>query len=440
MKKILLFGAGKSATVLIHYLLKNAVKEGWQLVVVDADLSLAESKIGDSPSGKAISFDILNEEKRRMEIEKADIVISLLPPTLHFLVAKDCLSFRKNLLTASYVDEQIKSLEKEIEKSGLLFLCEAGLDPGIDHMSAKKMLDEIFESGGKVYSFLSHCGGLVAPESDDNPWHYKISWNPRNVVMAGKNGATYKENNSITKLDYKEIFGAERLVTIPGYEMMAWYPNRDSIPYATLYELENCKTFIRTTLRHPDFIKGWRTIIELGLTNEEKCIETEGKTVAEFFNEIFEKTPYKTTAQFETVNKGNDIIEQLNFLGLKDDKTRINKGLCSAADVLQFLLESRLALLPQDKDLVVMMHELEFTKDERRFKRTATMLVTGENNRETAMAKTVGLPLGICTKLILNGTLKTTGLQVPVLKEIYEPVLIELENNGICFIEKEEQL
>src|SRR5258708_1166566 len=215
MKKILLFGAGKSATVLIEYLLENAEKEGWQLIVVDANLDLVKTKIGNSPTGFALSFDISNGEERKKYINDADIVISLLPPALHYIVAKDCVELKKNLLTASYVDDAIKNLQPEIAKRQLLFLCEMGLDPGIDHMSAMKMINEIHSKGGRVISFQSHCGGLVAPESDNNPWRYKVSWNPRSVVLAGKAGARYKENGEEKRLTYENLFVPNLIIQPP---------------------------------------------------------------------------------------------------------------------------------------------------------------------------------------------------------------------------------
>ncbi|MEJ7913600.1 MAG: saccharopine dehydrogenase C-terminal domain-containing protein, partial [Chitinophagaceae bacterium] len=258
MKKILLFGAGKSATVLIDYLLRHSLSENWMLTLVDANILLAKSKIGHALGGRAVSFDINNDSERRSHISRADIVISLLPPALHFLVAKDCLSHKKNLLTASYIDASMKELEVNIKESGLLFLCEMGLDPGIDHMSAKKLIDSIHEEGGKIVSFMSHCGGLVAPRSDSNPWHYKISWNPRNVVMAGKNGAVFKQNGVVISLTYKDLFSEKRFVKMQQGEDLCWYPNRDSLPYMSVYGLEDCPTFIRTTLRHPDFMYGWK--------------------------------------------------------------------------------------------------------------------------------------------------------------------------------------
>ena len=503
MKNILLFGAGKSATVLIHYLLQNAASENWQLTLVDVNLEMAKEKIGSSPFGKAVSFDINKEEERKKHIEAADIIISLMPPTLHFLVAKDCLRYKRNLLTASYVDEQMRSLGKDIEENGLLFLCEMGLDPGIDHMSAKSMIDEIHGEGGTIHSFVSHCGGLVAPESDNNPWHYKISWNPRNVVMAGKAGALYKQDGEIVELNYEDLFGQKRYVPVPSHEVLCWYPNRDSLSYIPVYGLQETATFIRTTLRHPDFVYGWKNVIDLKLTSEKDMYETDNRTLAGFFKEHMEKNGFsawleqKLHEQFdatkslltELVNlveleqqadekgiekpeefmlvddKGDlkevDIddlkinaaatladrmhdasltLKQLFYLGMDDENTLINKGRCSAADILQLALEKKLALQSGDKDMIIMLHEIEFSRDEQHYKSTSTLLLKGDDDVHTAMAKTVGLPLGIAAKFILNGRIATKGLHIPITKEIYEPVLEELERYGIVFREDRQKL
>ena len=496
MKKILLFGAGKSATVLIDYLLQNAGKEDWQITVVDADLQLAKSKIGASTHGRALSFDIKNDIERKRNIEESHIVISLLPPALHYVVAQDCVELKKDLLTASYVDEQIKNLRSKIENNNLLFLCEMGLDPGIDHMSAMKMIDEIHSQNGHIISFQSHCGGLVAPESDDNPWRYKISWNPRSVVLAGKSGAHYKENAEEKRLPYEELFNPDRIIEIPGLGYMSWYPNRDSLTYASLYNLQEAETFIRTTLRYPDFMYGWRNVIELKMTDETPKYETTGRALYEVFKEHMDSHGFgewleqkltdrfsqtkemlsnlvklmevekeakeeelEIPEEFMTVDEKGNITEieldevknraasflaykmheanltlkQLFFLGLDDKETIVNKGFCSAADVLQFALEEKLALKPDDKDMIVMMHEIKFIVQGSESTVTSLLIVKGEDNVRTAMAKTVGLPLGIATKLILNGTIKLKGLHIPTRKEIYEPVLKELEEYGIQF-------
>ena len=503
MKSILLFGAGKSATVLIDYLLENAINEDWHLIVVDADLALAQSKIGNAQAATAVSFDITNTSERIRYIEKADIVISMLPPFLHIEVAKDCVAFQKNLLTASYVDDAIRELQPEIEKSKLLFLCEMGLDPGIDHMSAMKIIDEIHAKNGKVVSFQSHCGGLVAPESDDNPWHYKISWNPRNIIMAGKSGAHFKENGKEVNLKYEELFTADRQVHIPDLGTLSWYPNRDSLSYTTLYGLEDAPTFIRTTLRHPDFMYGWKNVIDLKLVDEELQYATDGKTLQEVFKEHMDKNGFgewltqqlsdrfeETKGMMETLMKlmeaeneaeqtgkhipdtfmtadakgnleeveidevkntaasilaqkmheANLTLKQLFFLGLDDKDTEVNKGLCSAADILQFAVERKLALRPYDKDMIVMLHEIEYELEGKKIVINSSLVVKGENNLRTAMAKTVGLPLGIAAKNILNGKIKLTGLHIPTVKEIYEPVLAELETYNVKFDERKREL
>ncbi|MBS1607790.1 MAG: saccharopine dehydrogenase NADP-binding domain-containing protein [Bacteroidetes bacterium] len=442
MKKILLFGAGKSATVLIDYLLSIAAEEKWFITIVDADLKLAQSKIGNSGFAKAVSFDINNETERGSAVSTADIVISLLPPALHFLVAKDCLLYSKNLLTASYVDDKIKELKEEIENKQLLFLCEMGLDPGIDHMSAMRIIDDIHAKGGAVVSFKSHCGGLVAPESDDNPWHYKISWNPRNIVLAGKAGAVFKEEDKKITIAYDKIFENCPEINVEGLPVLAYYPNRDSLNYATLYGLEETSTFIRTTLRYASFCRGWDVICHLGLTDTEDDI-TKYETISEWFHDKLRGIELRKMDWLEYLqlyvneNYHTEITEQVDYLGLFEIVRLPNAAKCSA-DVLQNLLEAKLVLKPGDKDMIVMLHEIKYTKDEKIYEIRSSLVVKGENSLRTAMAKTVGLPLGIAAKLILKGKINQPGLHIPVVKEIYEPVLKELELQNIHFVEKQE--
>ena len=498
MKFILVLGAGKSATCLIEYLVKESYSNKWDLTIADGNVELAKSKLGNAPIGKAVGVNIENSEERRALIEKADIVVSLLPPHLHALVAKDCVATRKHLLTASYVDDEIKSLESEIKKHGLIFLCEMGLDPGIDHMSAMHIIHRIREEGGKINSFRSHCGGLVAPESDDNPWHYKISWNPRNIVMAGKAGATFKENGAIQVMTYPDLFDANRVVDVADLGYLAWYPNRDSLSYIPLYHLEEAETFVRTTLRYPEFCFGWRNVIDLKLTDETPEYDTDGMNLQQFFQLHFNKYGFsewlekQLTARFSQtkqlleklqqlleaeqeveevdrqelqefmmiddngelldinidkvktqaaatvagqMHEANLSMKQLFYLGMDDNKTQINKGKCSALDVLQFAVEKKLSLKPEDKDMIVMLHEFEYTVKKKKKSLRSLLIVKGEDSLRTAMAKTVGLPLGIAVKLIMQGKIKSSGLHIPTLPEIYEPVLEELEENGIKFQE-----
>jgi saccharopine dehydrogenase-like NADP-dependent oxidoreductase len=503
-KHILLFGAGKSATVLIDYLKDLSSKEGYKVTIADSNLQSVQKKAGEQPNIFAVAVDVTNADERQQQIQTADVVISLMPPQLHNLIALDCLQFKKHLLTASYVDEELKKLATEIKESDILFLCEMGLDPGIDHMSAMHLIDDIKNKGGKIISFKSHCGGLVAPESDDNPWHYKISWNPRNIVMAGKAGAHYKENNEEVQLSYEKLFSAEHHVNVPGLGNYSYYANRDSLSYIPLYDLDDISTFIRTTLRHPDFCFGWKNIVDLKLTDEEKVYDTNGLSVSDFFKQHFERHGFSEwltqllstrleyakkmmeqlmnlmQAEQEAIDEGekpeddfmmidedgklttlnvdevksraaesvavqmheaNLTLKQLFFLGLNDDII-IDKGLCSAADVLQFILETKLALQPHDKDMIIMLHEIEYESPHRLkgsnnkiSKITSCLVVKGEDNIHTAMAKTVGLPLGIAAKLILEEKITETGLHIPVLPSIYNPVLKELRQNGIIFNE-----
>jgi saccharopine dehydrogenase (NADP+, L-glutamate forming) len=443
MKSILLFGAGKSATVLIDYLLANAEKENWTVTVVDADITLAKSKIGSSSSTKAISFDINNAGERNKLISESDIVISLLPPALHTIVAKSCIEKNKNLLTASYIDKEIKKLKSEIANRQLLFLCEMGLDPGIDHMSAMKLIDHIHAEGGKINSFKSHCGGLVAPESDDNPWHYKISWNPRNILLAGKAGAVFNSNGETVKVPYGFIFSDCPGVSVPGLDDLVYYPNRDSLSYMPTYGLEETATFIRTTLRHPHFCRAWNYIVKASLTDEESfndIIDVKNARINDWAKKtITTKTGAENFDEFlELYVKEEDrmLVKQLfEFLGLFS-KEKIPANAKSSADVLQTLIEKKLALKPGDRDMIVMLHEIEYRAGSSESAVRSSLVVKGEDSLRTAMAKTVGLPLGIAAKLILNGTIRLKGLHIPVNKEIYEPVLKELEEYGIKFHEE----
>lgn len=490
-KDILLFGAGKSATVLIDYLIKTVQQNNWLLTVADNDYQLALSKINNADNTETIQASADDEAKRKELIQKADIVISMLPPALHYLIALDCIEYGKHLLTASYVDDKIKALQQQIESKGLLFLCEMGLDPGIDHMTAMQMIDNIHEQGGKIVSFKSHCGGLIAPESDDNPWRYKISWNPANIVAAGKAGADYKDNNNLIHLKYEDVFANPQLVEIPGLGNYAWYANRDSVSYMDLYKLHKTSTFIRTTLRHPDFFNGWKSIVDLHLTSTEDMYDTDGMSVADFFQQHFAKYNFderlkellqETLASSKSAvenmidvlneagkkekqnvlvvdNNGeltamdadelaaqttevitdrmrqvNVLLKQLFYLGIQDEAL-INKGRLSAAQVLQFILEQKLALQPNDKDMIIMMHETEYELNGEMHQYKSWLVLKGDDALRTAMAKTVGLPLGIAARLILENKITTRGLHIPVSAEIYAPVLQELARQGIRFEE-----
>lgn len=434
MKTILLFGAGKSSSVLIEYLLRQAPQHGFSLRVIDADASLANAKVGGASHGSALGFDIMDTALREPEIERADLVISLLPPQLHQVVAIDCLRLKKHLLTASYVNEELQAMKCEIASNNLLFLCEMGLDPGIDHMSAMALLNDITQRGGMVHSFVSHCGGLVAPESDTNPWHYKISWNPRNVVTAGQAGALYRLQGKDIRLSYEQLFERENTVEVAGLGRYAWYPNRDSLSYLSLYGLQRVDTFIRTTLRHPDFIKGWKNLLQLSLTHDEPSYTLPNATLSEAFAHHFAKSGAETKVT-ELREKDPLFDTQLQFLGADADKTPLGTSVFTPALLLQRALEKKLLLQEGDRDMIIMLHEIAYTISGENREVVSQLVVKGEDQIRTAMAKTVGLPLAMAAILLLQDKIALRGLQIPTHREIYEPVMQALKKEGIAFSE-----
>ena len=429
---ILIIGAGKSATVLIQYLQQKALENDWYILLADGDEAIAKNKWNNAPNGTALGIDIENNLDRQNLVQKADIVVSMMPAQLHFLVAKDCLQFGKPLFTASYVDDNMRSIASEIEAKQLLFLCEMGLDPGIDHMSAMAIIDEIHQKGGKITSFKSHCGGLVAPESDDNPWHYKISWNPRNIILAGKAGAIYLENGATISKDYSTIFEQAPVVDLPGIGHLAFYPNRNSLSYIDTYHLHGVKDFVRTTLRYPAFCIGWNAIVQLHLTDETVIDLAPNTTVKNWFESHIQQKGLEQI--LEKFTQDPAIKVQLEFIGLYEP-TPIPSQFNSNASILQWLLEGKWKLTATDKDLVVMLHEIEYSIGTRQFKLDSSMVLTGEDAINTAMATTVGLPLAMGVCAYLKGEIKMTGLHIPIDAKIYQPILKSLAEEGIVFEE-----
>ncbi|NBX10644.1 MAG: saccharopine dehydrogenase [Chitinophagaceae bacterium] len=436
MKTILILGAGKSATVLIEFLLSQAPQFSWKVQVADANLSAAKLKIGTSMWGEGVKLDVTEDASRRELIGQADLVISLLPPHLHILVARDCLLLGRSLFTASYIDEEVKQLAAEIEKKGLLFLYEMGLDPGIDHMSAMALVDEIKSKGGNILSFISHCGGLVATDSDNNPWHYKISWNPSNVVQAGKNGALYRWNSKTVQLNTEELFAEIRPATIQHAESLAWYPNRNSLSYLELYGLDNITTFIRTTLRHPNFIKGWHRLVQLGFTQDNPIIVSRNTTYADLVQQFLAVNKFQI--DFNQMIENDDELAQLfQSLGFMDTDSIAQKNQYSPATFLQECLEKNLKMEEVDKDRVVMQHEIIYELNGQKRQLVSTLDIEGADAIHTAMAKTVGLPLALAAVSFLKGELQMKGLKVPIHSTIYKAILPKLKALGIHFHESE---
>ncbi|MFM2117956.1 MAG: hypothetical protein RL316_1146 [Bacteroidota bacterium] len=432
-------GAGKSATVLIEYLLSEAPQYTWKVQVADANLAVAKLKVGSSSCGEGVELDVTEEAPRRTLISKADLVISLLPPSLHILVARDCLSLGRSLFTASYIDEEVRQLAAAIEEKELLFLYEMGLDPGIDHMSAMALVDEIKSKGGNILSFISHCGGLVASDSDNNPWHYKISWNPSNVVQAGKNGALYRLDNKTVKLNTEELFAEIRPVTIQLAESLAWYPNRNSLPYLELYGLNNIATFIRTTLRHPIFIKGWHRLVQLGFTQDNPILVNSNTTYANLVQQFLAVN--KSLSNFnQMIENDSELAQLFQSMGFMDTDSIAQKNEYSPVTFLQECLEKNLKMEAVDKDRVVMQHEIIYELNGQKKLLVSTLDIDGDDAMHTAMAKTVGLPLALAAVSFLKGEIKLKGLKVPIQPTIYKAVLPKLKALGIYFHESEIEL
>ncbi|MCF8367911.1 MAG: saccharopine dehydrogenase NADP-binding domain-containing protein [Bacteroidales bacterium] len=444
MKKILVLGAGLSTPTLISYLLKNSDVNGWQVTVGDISKEIAEQRINGHTNGKAIQFDVNDEEQRNSEIGHADIVISMLPARMHYLVAGTCLKFKKNMVTASYVSKEIKKLDTEARELGVLFLNEVGLDPGIDHMSAMQIIDSIKAEGGELVSFKSSTGGLVAPKFDNNPWNYKFTWNPRNVVLAGQGGAQLIKRGMYKYIPYHKLFTRLLTIDIDGYGEFEVYPNRDSLSYRTAYGIDNIPSMFRGTIRRPGFSKTWNTLVQLGVTDDSFVIEnSENLTYREFTNSFLRYDKVRTVedkfAEYVGIDSDSFSMYKIRWLGLfSNEKIGLKKA--TPAQILQKKLEEKWALEPEDKDMIVMQHGFEYKLNDKYYQITSSMVVEGKDNTDTAMAITVGLPVAIGCKLILEGKITGTGIKIPTSEDIYKPILEELANYKIVFKEEKKEI
>lgn len=442
MQTILILGAGLSSSSLIRYFLENSIQHNWQIRVVDQNIEQVKQKLNNHPNGIALSFDALDPEQRKPEIEKADLVVSMLPARFHVEVAKDCIALRTNLITPSYISKEMKQLHQEAVDAGVLIMNEIGVDPGIDHMSACKVIDRVHAEGGELYSFKSFCGGLIAPEDDTNPWNYKFTWNPRNVVLAGQGGAAcFIEENQYKYIPYHQLFKRLDQFSIEGYGDFEGYANRDSLQYRKIYHLDTIPTIYRGTLRRPGYSEAWNIFVQLGMTDDSYTLEkSEELTPRTFLNAFL---PYKETGSVEEkfrkyfTKENEELFNKFQWLGIfENDKPFGMKG-ASPAQLLEKLLVNKWKLEPDDKDMLVMYHEFFSLKEGRKIKTVSSMVCVGENQQYTAMSNTVGLPLAICSKYILNKEINLTGVHLPILPEIYTPILNELEEYGILFREEE---
>ena len=442
MRKILVIGAGRSSSSLIKYLLDKSVEESLQIIVADVSKQSAEDKLQGHKNGKALALDIFDANARKKAIQNADIVVSMLPARFHLEVANDCVVYKKNMVTASYISKEMKALDAEVKKQGLVFMNEIGLDPGIDHMSAMLVIDRIRDnSDAELLLFESFTGGLVAPESDDNLWNYKFTWNPRNVVLAGQGGAAkFIQEGTYKYIPYHKLFRRTEILHVNGSGKFEAYPNRDSLKYREVYGLQNILTLYRGTIRHIGFSRAWNMFVQLGMTDDSYVMEgTENMSYRDFTNSFLAYNPHDSVElklrSYLKIDQDDIMWEKLLELDIFNPNKKVGLKNATPAQILQKILMDSWTLKKDDKDMIVMQHKFGYTYQGEKRQIESSMVVIGEDQTYTAMAKTVGLPVGIATLKILNGEIKTPGVQLPITKEVYEPILKELEENGIKFKE-----
>jgi len=442
MRRIVVFGAGLSSSVLIDYLLRNAEEQNWFVRVGDMNLKNAQDKVKDHERAEAFEFNVTNEIQRLKEISNADLIISMLPAHMHVEVARQCVGLKKHMVTASYVSKEMEELDQDAKDAGVVIMNEIGVDPGIDHMSAMRVIDQIKSKGAKILQFESFTGGLVAPESDNNPWNYKFAWNPRNVVLAGSGGAVkFKQEGRYKYIPYHQLFRRTEIIELPEYGRFEGYANRDSLKYREAYGLKDIPTIYRGTFRKPGFGKAWDVFVKLGATDDSYVIEdSENITFRQFLNSFLAFNPDDSVElklmHYLRIEQDSDVMFKLKWLDLFEE-IKIGIPNATPAQVLQHILERKWTMKDTDLDMIVMYHLFGYELNGKNHATESYMVIKGEDRVHTAMAKTVGLPVGIAAKMILNGKISTPGVHVPIKKEIYEPVLVELEEYGIQFIERE---
>ena len=444
--RLLLLGAGRSAAVLIEYLLAHAPAEKWFLTVADAQAAhLAPVLAAHSEFTRPVTFDVHAAAQLDALVSQADVVISMLPAAFHPTVARACLRHRRHLATASYVSAEVRALHAEAAAAGLIFLMECGLDPGLDHMSAMQTISQLRVAGAQITAFKSYCGGLVAPASEGaNPWRYKFSWNPRNVVLAGQGGpARYLENGEEKFIPYPELFARAEVLAVPGHGHFEGYANRDSLSYREAYGLADVQTMLRGTLRRPGYCGAWQVLVRLGLTDDtQKLGNAATLTWAALLAGRLPQpaAPAAAAAQLAAQLHLAPYGPELTRLAWLDIFTERPVGLvdATAAQLLEQLLNEKWALGPHDHDQVVMQHQFDYELTGKARRRTASLVVTGRDAPHTAMAQTVGLPLGMAVRRLVRGEIAARGVVIPTTADFYEPILAELAADyGIAFQEED---
>lgn len=436
-KTTLILGAGKSATAMIEYL-ANWVRElNWKLIVADFDAQSLKLKLERFPWVQGTAIDVRQVAQLRQLLKDCDAVISLLPPHMHPEIARLCLESNSHLITASYLSEEMESFDAEAKAKGLVFLNEMGLDPGIDHMTAMQLIDNLRSSGAEIIAFESYTGGLMAPTSESGPWKYKFTWNPRNVVLAASGGAVkFLHEGKYKYIPYHKVFRRTEVIEIEKYGEFEVYGNRDSLKYLSLYNLKGVKTLYRGTMRRVGFCRAWDIFVQLGMTDDTYFMEgVESMTHRDFMNSFlfFHPTDSIETklAQALKLDLDSEEFRKLKWLDFFNPVPVGLSGPASPAHILQHILEKKWSLKPEDKDMIAMYHLLKYELQGKTHELRAHLVVEGEDSGRTAMAKTVGLPLALAAKYILKGQISSPGVHIPVQAEFYGPVLKELNELGI---------
>ena len=442
-KRILILGAGRSAYSLIEFWSANAKKNDVEVVVIDKDAKGTVKNL-DAKNVKVVNGDLTDRDYRQDRIKESDIVISMLPVRFHLMVAEDCVHFKKHMVTASYASEDMESLHEEAREAGITIMNEVGLDPGIDHMSALKIIDEIRDSGAELLGFESFAGGLLAPEfEEDNPWQYKFTWNPRNVVLASSGSAVkFLDHGAYKYIPYHKVFRRTELINLDKYGRFEGYANRDSLKYKKLYGLDNVKTMYRGTFRRPGFCKAWDIFVQLGMTDDSYTMEnSEELTYRMFLNSFLKYHPTDSVElkmmQYLGLSQDDiEIMEKLEWLDLfKPIKVGIKDA--TPAQILQHILMQKWTMEEHERDMIVMWHKFEYLKNGVQKELHSYMVYEGEDRYHTAMSKTVGIPVALTSEMILKGEFKKRGVYRPLEKEFYSHVLRRLKEYGIEFEERQ---
>ncbi|HBG71820.1 MAG: saccharopine dehydrogenase [Bacteroidetes bacterium GWF2_43_63] len=444
MKNILILGAGLSASTLIRYLLQKSEEHQWTVTVADRDLATAKRKTDGYKNGKAVSFDIADEAELATLIKENDLIVSMMPAFFHPVVAKQCLNFSKHLFTASYVSPEMKSFNEEATAKNLIFFNECGVDPGIDHMSAMKVIDEIRANGGKITGFESNCGGLIAPEFDTNPWNYKFTWNARNVILAGQAGARFLHNGKYKYIPYTRLYERIDKTSVLNFGEFEIYANRDSLSYKEVYGLEDVQTIVRGTMRRPGYCTAWNCFVQLGVCDDTYELENPEKLTYRSFIESFLPEKHGVSVednfcQYLNIDRNGDIFKKMEWLGLFTE-TPVGAGFKTPAQILQSIIEPKWQLEKNDLDLLVIQHTFDYELNGKKFRRMSSMGIIGTDTVHTAMSITVGTPLAIAIELFLTGKITGKGVQIPVKPEYYNPILDGLKPFGVEFFEEEQEI